>query len=99
MIILFILDLSKPTEHLAINYFRISDTSKSLLDLEEVDGFIPSIYKVCAKTATGVFNNTLNTIKTALPATDEEVITYGIEKWEFEKIEEKVSLKSIKLNE
>ncbi|XP_044755910.1 uncharacterized protein LOC123314597 isoform X2 [Coccinella septempunctata] len=68
---------------------RMADSSKSLLDLEEVDGFIPSIYKVCAKTATGVFNNTLNTIKTALPATDDEMITYGLEKWEFETIEEK----------
>ncbi|XP_044755909.1 uncharacterized protein LOC123314597 isoform X1 [Coccinella septempunctata] len=67
----------------------MADSSKSLLDLEEVDGFIPSIYKVCAKTATGVFNNTLNTIKTALPATDDEMITYGLEKWEFETIEEK----------
>ncbi|XP_045474844.1 uncharacterized protein LOC123680793 isoform X6 [Harmonia axyridis] len=68
---------------------RMSDNNKSLLDLEEVDGFIPSIYKMCAKTATGVFNNTLNTIKTALPSTDEEVIAYGIEKWNFENIEEK----------
>ncbi|XP_045474840.1 uncharacterized protein LOC123680793 isoform X2 [Harmonia axyridis] len=67
----------------------MSDNNKSLLDLEEVDGFIPSIYKMCAKTATGVFNNTLNTIKTALPSTDEEVIAYGIEKWNFENIEEK----------
>ncbi|KRT85904.1 hypothetical protein AMK59_1220 [Oryctes borbonicus] len=33
----------------------------------EVDGALPSLYKFCARTATGVFHNTLNTLKTALP--------------------------------
>lgn len=33
----------------------------------EVDGALPSLYKFCARTATGVFQNTLNTLKTALP--------------------------------
>lgn len=32
-----------------------------------MDGALPSLYKFCARTATGVFQNTLNTIKTALP--------------------------------
>ncbi|KAI4455246.1 sorting nexin [Holotrichia oblita] len=36
-------------------------------DETEVDGTLPSLYKFCARTATGVFHNTLNTIKTALP--------------------------------
>jgi hypothetical protein len=36
-------------------------------DLTKIDGAMPSLYKFCARTATGVFQNTLNTIKTALP--------------------------------
>lgn len=29
---------------------------------------MPSLYKFCAKTATGMFQNTINTLKTALPS-------------------------------
>lgn len=36
---------------------------------EETDGVMPSLYKFCAKTATGMFQNTINTLKTALPGT------------------------------
>lgn len=36
-------------------------------DTDEADGVMPSFYKFCAKTATGVFDKTLHTIKTALP--------------------------------
>ncbi|CAH1966150.1 unnamed protein product [Acanthoscelides obtectus] len=34
---------------------------------ETTDGVMPSFYKFCAKTATGVLDKTLHTIKTALP--------------------------------
>lgn len=46
---------SKPTE------------AECVSDLDEVDGVMPTFYKFCAKTATGVLDKTLNTIKTALP--------------------------------
>lgn len=38
-------------------------------DVDEGDGVMPSFYKFCAKTATGVLDKTINTIKTALPGT------------------------------
>ncbi|KAK5638239.1 hypothetical protein RI129_012534 [Pyrocoelia pectoralis] len=41
-------------------------------DLIKTDGAMPSLYKFCARTATGVFQNTLNTIKTALPGNTNE---------------------------
>ncbi|CAH1114966.1 unnamed protein product [Psylliodes chrysocephalus] len=37
-------------------------------DPDEVDGMIPSFYKFCAKTATGVLDKTIHSIKTALPS-------------------------------
>ncbi|KAJ8914548.1 hypothetical protein NQ315_010012 [Exocentrus adspersus] len=40
---------------------------ESASDVDDVDGVMPSFYKFCAKTATGVFDKTINTIKTALP--------------------------------
>ncbi|XP_050498928.1 uncharacterized protein LOC114334891 isoform X2 [Diabrotica virgifera virgifera] len=40
----------------------------SALDPDEVDGMIPSFYKFCAKTATGVLDKTIHSIKTALPS-------------------------------
>lgn len=33
---------------------------------------MPSLYKFCAKTATGMFQNTINTLKTALPSNTNE---------------------------
>nr|XP_022910839.1 uncharacterized protein LOC111421873 [Onthophagus taurus] len=42
-------------------------SNSSFEDLTNVDGALPSLYKFCARTATGVFQNTLNTLKTALP--------------------------------
>lgn len=36
------------------------------------DGVMPSLYKFCAKTATGMFQNTINTLKTALPGNSNE---------------------------
>ncbi|XP_018560919.1 uncharacterized protein LOC108903275 isoform X2 [Anoplophora glabripennis] len=41
--------------------------TENISDVEDVDGVMPSFYKFCAKTATGVFDKTINTIKTALP--------------------------------
>lgn len=38
-----------------------------------MDGFMPSFYKFCAKTATGVLDKTIHTIKTALPGTAQGV--------------------------
>ncbi|XP_057652629.1 uncharacterized protein LOC130891737 isoform X1 [Diorhabda carinulata] len=40
---------------------------ESTVESDEVDGMIPSFYKFCAKTATGVFDKTIHSIKTALP--------------------------------
>ncbi|KAL3269311.1 hypothetical protein HHI36_008384 [Cryptolaemus montrouzieri] len=62
----------------------ISEDSKSVVDLDDVDSFVPSFYKFCAKTATGVFNNTLNTIKTALPVNTNDTMIYDVEKWDYE---------------
>ncbi|XP_072379502.1 uncharacterized protein [Diabrotica undecimpunctata] len=42
--------------------------SENALDPDEVDGMIPSFYKFCAKTATGVLDKTIHSIKTALPS-------------------------------
>lgn len=51
---------------------------------EETDGVMPSFYKFCAKTATGVIHNTLNTIKTALPGNVSDCDRYdSAEKWLF----------------
>ncbi|XP_044269476.1 uncharacterized protein LOC123014420 [Tribolium madens] len=60
-------------------------SNKILLeDGDETDGVMPSFYKFCAKTATGVIHNTLNTIKTALPGNVAECDRYdGLEKWLF----------------
>ncbi|KAJ8959852.1 hypothetical protein NQ318_011585 [Aromia moschata] len=41
--------------------------AENVSDVDEGDGVMPSFYKFCAKTATGVFDKTINTIKTALP--------------------------------
>ncbi|CAH1155933.1 unnamed protein product [Phaedon cochleariae] len=41
---------------------------ENISDLDEVDGVMPSFYKFCAKTATGVLDKTIHTIKTALPS-------------------------------
>lgn len=56
------------------NHFRPPDEfsqrpveTENVSDVEDVDGVMPSFYKFCAKTATGVFDKTINTIKTALP--------------------------------
>uniref|UniRef100_A0AAR5QF37 PXA domain-containing protein n=1 Tax=Dendroctonus ponderosae TaxID=77166 RepID=A0AAR5QF37_DENPD len=48
----------------------------------EVDGVMPSFYKFCTKTASGVFSNTFNTIKTALPGNNTENL-YTVELWKF----------------
>lgn len=46
-----------------------------------VDGVMPSLYKFCAKTATGMFQNTINTLKTALPGnTNEQQI---VDNWSY----------------
>ncbi|KAJ8984941.1 hypothetical protein NQ317_012192 [Molorchus minor] len=42
--------------------------AENISDIDEGDGVMPSFYKFCAKTATGVFDKTINTIKTALPS-------------------------------
>ncbi|KAG5891387.1 hypothetical protein JTB14_020115 [Gonioctena quinquepunctata] len=47
---------------------------ENALDVDETDGVMPSFYKFCAKTATGVFDKTIHTIKTALPSN-----TLGVE--------------------
>ncbi|KAF2900775.1 hypothetical protein ILUMI_05405 [Ignelater luminosus] len=55
-------------------------------DLTKVDGAMPSLYKFCARTATGVFQNTLNTIKTALPGNINEsnqCVVGNMEDWTF----------------
>ncbi|KAF5294329.1 hypothetical protein FQR65_LT10782 [Abscondita terminalis] len=41
-------------------------------DAVKTNGGMPSLYKFCTRTATGVFQNTLNTIKTALPGNASE---------------------------
>ena len=70
-------------------YFRPPDdlSNKILLeseDADETDGVMPSFYKFCAKTATGVIHNTLNTIKTALPGNVADCDRYdGAERWLF----------------
>ncbi|KAB0791579.1 hypothetical protein PPYR_03379 [Photinus pyralis] len=43
-------------------------------DPTKTDGAMPSLYKFCARTATGVFQNTLNTIKTALPGNANDAV-------------------------
>ncbi|XP_049823486.1 uncharacterized protein LOC109595505 isoform X2 [Aethina tumida] len=53
----------------------------------EVDGMVPSFYKLCAKTATGVFNKSLNTIKTALPGNTSDQFL-NTENWKFEAVKE-----------
>ena len=52
-------------------------TGSSIEDITEVDGTLPSLYKFCTRTATGVLQNTLNTIKTALPGNASEVEQNG----------------------
>lgn len=49
---------------------------------------MPSLYKFCARTATGVFQNTLNTIKTALPGNVQEhvqpsLIQDNVDNWTY----------------
>lgn len=54
------------------------------LDPTKVDGAMPSLYKFCARTATGVFQNTLNTLKTALPGNmNENFCIVKSEDWTF----------------
>lgn len=60
-------------------------------DLTKVDGAMPSLYKFCARTATGVFQNTLNTIKTALPGNVNECIVGNMEDWTFIEADSTVS--------
>lgn len=61
-----------------------TDDVKNALELDEMDGVVPSFYKFCAKTATGVFNNTLNTLKTALPVNANEILCYDENtKWDY----------------
>lgn len=57
-------------------------------DITEVDGVMPSLYKFCARTATGVFQNTLNTIKTALPGNipehvQQSLIRDNVDNWTY----------------
>lgn len=47
---------------------KTSETD-NISDFDEVDGVMPSFYKFCAKTATGVLDKTIHTLKTALPGT------------------------------
>lgn len=60
-----------------------------------MDGFMPSFYKFCTKTATGVLDKTIHTIKTALPGTAQ-----GIESndnaWIFVQTDQNVSLQLLK---
>lgn len=56
---------SRPPEDLGQKIADIENIS----DTNEVDGVMPSFYKFCAKTATGVLDKTIHTIKTALPGT------------------------------
>ncbi|EFA09342.1 uncharacterized protein LOC103314394 [Tribolium castaneum] len=70
----------------AVSPMPQDDISNKILleDGDETDGVMPSFYKFCAKTATGVIHNTLNTIKTALPGNVAECDRYdGLEKWLF----------------
>ncbi|XP_076265572.1 uncharacterized protein LOC143199568 isoform X2 [Rhynchophorus ferrugineus] len=72
-------------------YFQKHPETENVSDVEalEVDGMMPNFYKFCAKTASGVLSNTLNTIKTALPGNSSGHI-YTVEKWKF-KLESKES--------
>ncbi|XP_025830263.1 uncharacterized protein LOC108739328 [Agrilus planipennis] len=60
-------------------------------DIARVDGTMPSLYKFCARTATGVFQNTLNTIKTALPGTvnetTQDIHNSAIDNWTFVEVD------------
>lgn len=61
---------------------QIESGNASDAEALEVDGVMPSFYKFCTKTASGVFSNTLNTIKTALPGNSTENV-YTVELWKF----------------
>ncbi|CAG9862617.1 unnamed protein product [Phyllotreta striolata] len=56
--------------------------SENSSDPDEVDGVIPSFYKFCAKTATGVLDKTILSIKTALPSHVQN-IEYSDNAWIF----------------
>lgn len=71
---------------------KIAET-ESISDMDEVDGVMPSFYKFCAKTATGVFDKTIHTIKTALPGTVQDV-EYNDNAWIFLQNEQSVRLLS-----
>lgn len=59
-------------------------------DTIEIDGMVPSFYKFCAKTATGVLQNTINTLKTALPTANlTDSLQSTTEKWYFIQSEQK----------
>ncbi|XP_066248103.1 uncharacterized protein [Euwallacea similis] len=66
------------------DYIQKQIESENVSDIEpiELDGMMTNFYKVCTKTATGVFSNTLNTIKTALPSSVAENF-YTVEMWNF----------------
>ncbi|XP_066155757.1 uncharacterized protein [Euwallacea fornicatus] len=66
------------------DYMQKQMESENVSDIEptELDGMMTNFYKVCTKTATGVFSNTLNTIKTALPSSVAESFC-TVEMWNF----------------
>ncbi|XP_030766630.1 uncharacterized protein LOC115890525 isoform X2 [Sitophilus oryzae] len=66
------------------DYIQKQVESENVSDVEamEVDGMMPNFYKFCAKTASGVLSNTLNTIKTALPGNNPGQV-YTVERWKF----------------
>lgn len=59
---------------------QLESENTSDIEVGEIDGMMTSFYKVCTKTATGVFSNTLNTIKTALPGGGVDS-GYSVELW------------------
>ncbi|CAH1122474.1 unnamed protein product [Ceutorhynchus assimilis] len=74
--------LSPMPDEYVILQKQIESENTSDVEALEVDGVMPSFYKFCTKTASGVFSNTLNTIKTALPGNTTESI-YTVELWKF----------------
>lgn len=60
-------------------------------DPDEVDGMIPSFYKFCAKTATGVLDKTIHSIKTALPS-NVQGVEHSDNAWIFMQTEQNVRI-------
>ncbi|XP_060529839.1 uncharacterized protein LOC132704092 isoform X4 [Cylas formicarius] len=60
----------------------VESENTSDIEASEVDGVMPSFYKFCTKTASGVLTNTINTIKTALPGNNNG-LNSSTERWIF----------------